>query len=171
MNVFQRQIDNGNPNPEIGSVISHVSEILYEGKSRSPSLYSVCHFANSVDNTSAYENAKRWALFSCYFNACFDAGNELQNVADAKGCSENNHSVFLRFIGDSKFVNAFSLQNLLPQSNLRSFYRYNGSLTTPGCNEVVVWTVFTQPIYVSETQVRWCQGKLKVIGHKWIFFT
>ena len=44
------------------------------------------------------------------------------------------------------------LMNLLPHST-RSFYRYNGSLTTPGCNEDVIWTVFDTPIGVSERQV------------------
>lgn len=36
---------------------------------------------------------------------------------------------------------------LLPTD--RSFYRYNGSLTTPPCVEVVTWSVFQQPIEMS----------------------
>ena len=33
------------------------------------------------------------------------------------------------------------------------FYRYYGSLTTPTCDELAVWTVFADPIYASEAQV------------------
>lgn len=45
-----------------------------------------------------------------------------------------------------------SFQNLLPQKTT-SFFRYSGSLTTPNCNEIVTWTVFENPIRVSERQV------------------
>ncbi|XP_071789395.1 carbonic anhydrase 2-like isoform X2 [Asterias amurensis] len=38
-------------------------------------------------------------------------------------------------------------------SDLSSFYRYSGSLTTPTCNEVVVWNVFTNPILISQAQM------------------
>ena len=45
-----------------------------------------------------------------------------------------------------------SLRDLLPVSTSK-FYRYTGSLTTPGCNEIVVWTVFDSPIYISDRQL------------------
>ncbi|KAI9551571.1 alpha-carbonic anhydrase [Daphnia sinensis] len=45
-----------------------------------------------------------------------------------------------------------SLRDLLPES-LSKFYRYMGSLTTPGCQEIVVWTVFADPITASEHQL------------------
>ncbi len=46
-----------------------------------------------------------------------------------------------------------SLRDLIPASTSK-FYRYMGSLTTPGCQEIVVWTVFADPITASEDQVR-----------------
>lgn len=45
-----------------------------------------------------------------------------------------------------------TLAELLP-IDTSSFYRYNGSLTTPSCNEDVIWTVFDTPIGISERQV------------------
>ena len=44
------------------------------------------------------------------------------------------------------------LEDLIPDDP-NSFFRYNGSLTTPEYNESVIWTVFETPIAVSPRQV------------------
>lgn len=46
-----------------------------------------------------------------------------------------------------------SLDDLLVGVNRTKYYRYLGSLTTPMCNEAVVWTVFKDPIQVSKDLV------------------
>ncbi|KAM4546881.1 carbonic anhydrase 4a [Fundulus diaphanus] len=50
---------------------------------------------------------------------------------------------------------SISLAQLIPsEQNLTSYYRYRGSLTTPGCTESVVWTVFENPIPLSMEQLK-----------------
>merc|ERR1711868_329121 len=41
-----------------------------------------------------------------------------------------------------------AMQSIIP-AELDNYYRYMGSLTTPGCNEVVVWTVFKEALMIS----------------------
>ena len=53
------------------------------------------------------------------------------------------------------------LGQFLPQE-LDHFYRYNGSLTTPGCEEIVVWTIFKEKIEISQHQM----DVLRQITHK-----
>ncbi|XP_054899431.1 carbonic anhydrase 4a isoform X2 [Poeciliopsis prolifica] len=50
---------------------------------------------------------------------------------------------------------SISLAQLIPpEQKLTSYYRYEGSLTTPPCSEAVVWTVFKTPIPLSKDQIK-----------------
>lgn len=56
--------------------------------------------------------------------------------------------------GDTYFLeddHTFRLEDLLPNTN--RFYRYRGGLTTPDCDEIVMWTVFKDPIGISRDQM------------------
>lgn len=44
-----------------------------------------------------------------------------------------------------------NVMDLLPED--RTYYRFNGSLTTPPCTEGVRWLVMKMPVPVSEKQV------------------
>ena len=45
------------------------------------------------------------------------------------------------------------LERLLP-NNKQNLFRFEGSLTTPGCFETVTWTVLHDTVKISQTQVK-----------------
>ncbi|XP_010863830.2 carbonic anhydrase 4-like [Esox lucius] len=60
----------------------------------------------------------------------------------------------IRMTGTNTSLGTVSLEQLIPsQQNLTNYYRYRGSLTTPGCTESVIWTVFENPIPLSKEQL------------------
>ena len=62
-------------------------------------------------------------------------------------------------------ASTFRLSNLLPRtSRLSGYYRYQGSLTTPDCSEVVVWTVFEEPVEIGQEQVLACTALCSSAG-------
>ncbi|XP_013007785.2 carbonic anhydrase 4 isoform X1 [Cavia porcellus] len=51
-------------------------------------------------------------------------------------------------------MEASSLTDLLPlEDKLKHYFRYQGSLTTPTCDETVVWTVFKERIQLHKDQI------------------
>lgn len=54
---------------------------------------------------------------------------------------------------NEKFTEKLLLKDLLPKK-INTYYRYEGSLTTPSCGEAVVWTVFETSIPISLDQLQ-----------------
>uniref|UniRef100_A0A673LXW1 Carbonic anhydrase n=1 Tax=Sinocyclocheilus rhinocerous TaxID=307959 RepID=A0A673LXW1_9TELE len=73
-------------------------------------------------------------------------------LEDPTGLAVKSKS-FHFLVGQTKSIRPFPLMNLLPQNNLTQYYRYHGSLTTPPCSQVVLWTVYEVPTYISWAQL------------------
>lgn len=76
----------------------------------------------------------------------------------------------------------FSFLNILPY-DLRRYFTYKGSLTTPPCSEVVIWLDFEQPVRLASAQIeafrelRSAHGKIRhnfrpiqPIGDRTVFY-
>ncbi|XP_063045756.1 carbonic anhydrase 6-like [Engraulis encrasicolus] len=50
-------------------------------------------------------------------------------------------------------ISGISLDDLIGGVDTTSYYRYLGSVTVPACHEIVVWTVFKEPIKVSKNLI------------------
>ncbi|KAJ8402284.1 hypothetical protein AAFF_G00371490 [Aldrovandia affinis] len=60
----------------------------------------------------------------------------------------------VRYNGNSSSVAKLRLSDIIPATQeLHGYYRYAGSMTTPGCDQAVVWTVFQRTIPVSRKQL------------------
>lgn len=57
------------------------------------------------------------------------------------------------------------LSDYLPR-DVDTFFRYEGSLTTPGCGEAVVWTVFERSIGISANQLERFKSVHDAEGHE-----
>ncbi|XP_041349957.1 carbonic anhydrase-like isoform X2 [Gigantopelta aegis] len=63
------------------------------------------------------------------------------------------HFSSIKFSGANKPIVAFPIAALLPKK-INSWFRYDGSLTTPPCSESVRWTLFKDEISISHSQMK-----------------
>ena len=63
--------------------------------------------------------------------------------------------------GDKEKLASNALKTLQMEKKISSYYRFNGSLTTPPCTEGVRWIVMKRPFHVSRAQVEKLQKALK----------
>ncbi|XP_032030942.1 carbonic anhydrase 12 isoform X3 [Hylobates moloch] len=63
-----------------------------------------------------------------------------------------SHLQHVKYKGQEAFIPGFNVEELLPERTAE-YYRYRGSLTTPPCNPTVLWTVFRNPVQISQEQL------------------
>ena len=130
-----------------GSTNDQGSEHIIDGKSY-PMEMHIVHWnldvgkdPNSATKKDAYNSLE-------VLSVLFEVGEKNEKYDSffnaAKDVSMENST--------STIENGLKLKDLLPEDT-NSFYRYRGSLTTPPCNEIVMWTVFQEHINVSQSQL------------------
>ena len=130
-----------------GSKINQGSEHCIDGKF-SPMEIHLVHFNTNLGKTPAEAIAANQYNSLAVLGGKFVIGRKnlgLKPLFEALSNVQNSGK-------KTKIKEKMKLSDLAPK-NIESFFRYNGSLTTPGCNEIVVWTLFKEPIEISQDQL------------------
>ncbi|XP_053367897.1 carbonic anhydrase 4-like isoform X1 [Clarias gariepinus] len=123
------------------------SEHTVDGRQYAMEMHIV-NIRADLPSAAAANDSTADAVLSFFIEATNDSGTPE---------SWKNLTSFLSKIpkeGDTlDIMNQLTLDSLLQGVDRTKYYRYLGSLTTPTCDEVVVWTIFKDPIKVSKDLV------------------
>ncbi|KAK3529248.1 hypothetical protein QTP70_021905 [Hemibagrus guttatus] len=129
------------------------SEHTVDGRQYAMEMHIV-NLRTDLNATTAANNPKGYAVLGFFIEVslCFKATSE----SDKPEGWKNLTSFLANITKKGKTVDIMTqltVGSLIEGVNLTNYYRYQGSLTTPACNEIVVWTVFKDPIKVSKDLV------------------
>ncbi|XP_051732643.1 carbonic anhydrase IV c [Ctenopharyngodon idella] len=111
-----------------------------------PMELHIVHIKEKYNNLKeALNDSTGVAALAFFFEVSSGQNKKLDRVIEALGK--------VRHEGNSSEIEDFRLTDIVPQANKLSYYRYYGSLTTPSCDQAVVWTVFQQTLPISKTQL------------------
>ncbi|XP_062446344.1 carbonic anhydrase 15-like [Rhea pennata] len=130
-----------------GSLTGNGSEHTLDGRQFPMELHIVHINVNYRSLGEAKGHPNGLAVLGFFFKVSeTDNSNYNTIVAGLRNVSHQGDFVDL--------ASTFRLSNLLPSAaQLSKYYRYQGSLTTPDCSEVVVWTVFEEPVAIGQAQL------------------
>ncbi|MBN3305181.1 CAH4 anhydrase, partial [Amia calva] len=114
----------------------------------------VVHLKNGYNMTQALNDPEGVAVLG-FLIECGEAIKKANRIL--------GDSLFSPVSGQTKSLSlSLSMDDLLSGVDRSKYYRYKGSLTTPNCNEVVVWTVFNETLKVSRNLV---SGLVTMVSH------
>ncbi|XP_038563434.1 carbonic anhydrase 4a [Micropterus salmoides] len=122
------------------------SEHTIDGEQYPMELHIVHMKHHYSDLTTALSDPEGVAVLGFFYERSNSANRKYDPIINS-----------LRSIRDysNTSVLTVSLAQLIPsEQNLTTYYRYSGSLTTPGCTEAVIWTLFENPIPLSMDQLQ-----------------
>jgi len=111
------------------------SEHLVDGTQYSAETHLVTQYTADDDST-------KYMVFARLFKVDNEVLNE--QIEQMIAASEEDKT---------RNLHEFNLSELYP-TNPGSWYSYQGSLTTPGCDEIVHWVVVKDPLLISDSQLQ-----------------
>lgn len=122
---------------------SEGSEHLLNGESSSMEIHLV-HWKEDYESFNAALNfSDGVAVLGVFVEATSDSSLSIPEIANLTEYFDD-----ILNAGNITTIPSFALKSLLPSD--KTYHRYDGSLTTPACQESVIWTVFQNPIYLTE---------------------
>ncbi|KAG1951376.1 dehydrogenase/reductase SDR family [Pimephales promelas] len=108
------------------------------------------HIVHIRDNYTSVEQAigdpSGVAVLGFFYEESDNANNKYEAIINSlKNITHPGTNVTLGYVSLDMLI--------LPHDELEKYYRYEGSLTTPGCSEAVVWTIFEKTIPLSKEQL------------------
>ncbi|XP_077998189.1 carbonic anhydrase 1-like [Glandiceps talaboti] len=129
-----------------GNSSSEGSEHTVDGTQYAAEMHIVCYdYQNYGTVTDAVDASEGLAVLGTLITVGGSENTAFASLTDQLSQVTDKN-------GTHTFNSTFNIESMLP-SDLTSFYRYDGSLTTPLCNESVVWTVFEDTVSISQAQI------------------
>ncbi|OWF36341.1 carbonic anhydrase-like [Mizuhopecten yessoensis] len=128
-----------------GSVDTKGSEHTMNGIAYPMEVHIVHYNTKYADIGTAIDKPDGLAVLGAFFTISTNDNPSYAPIVDSLSD--------ITYYKDDKALSSFNLMTLLPSNNLDKFYRYQGSLTTPGCFQSVTWTVFEEAIPISSFQM------------------
>lgn len=122
------------------------SEHTLNGRRYALELHMVHHDSRFPTINEAISARYGIAVLGVLFHVSTLANEDLDNILNGVEYVVNNVSA------SADIPKPLAAGALLPR-NTSSYFRYEGSLTTPSCGEAVIWTVYTQSLPISFDQL------------------